>query len=54
MRMSTNDHLKSPINEACNVGENVSDYPPQAALNRENDDCLRVATQVPTTKECLI
>ena len=27
---------------------------PQAAIDRENDDCLGVATQVPTIKECLI
>ena len=40
--------------ETCNVEENVLDDLSQAALSRENDDFLGVATQVPTTKECLI
>ena len=40
--------------ETCKVGEKVLDDLSQAALNRENDDCLGVATRVPIIKECLI
>ena len=40
--------------ETCNVGEKVSNDLSQAILNRENDDCLGVATRIPTVKECLI
>ena len=40
--------------ETCNVGEKVSDDLSQAALNRENDDCLRAVTRVPIIKKCLI
>ena len=30
--------------ETHNIGERVSDDLPQAVLNRENDDCLGIAT----------
>ena len=30
--------------ETCNVGEKISNELSQATLNRENDDCLWVAT----------
>ena len=33
--------------KTCNVEEKVSDDLPQATLNKENDDCLGVATQAP-------